>query len=136
MPRKKDGLTAITLRFREDLRAKLAQLAAGNATSLNSEIIDRLNRSVRMEDELGGKESAIIPVMGWQPIDTAPRNPGDIGETWLIGWNAEWDYPIPIYWFWHGWTTPDQAVINYGDASEGLYKILPTHWTPFPNPPA
>lgn len=75
-------------------------------------------------------------VMDWQPIDTAPRNPGDIGDAWLIGWNAEWDYPIPICWFWHGWATPDQAVGNYGDASEGLYKILPTHWMPFPSPPA
>lgn len=71
----------------------------------------------------------------WQPIDTAPRNPGDIGENWLIGWNAQWDDPLPIYWFWHGWVTPDQGVMNYGEEGEGLYKVLPTHWMSMPTPP-
>lgn len=73
--------------------------------------------------------------MEWQPIDLAPRNIGDIGDNWLIGWNAEWDSPLPIYWFWHGWVTPDQAVQSYGLAAEGLYKILPTQWMPLPEAP-
>jgi hypothetical protein len=73
----------------------------------------------------------------WQLIDVAPRNPGmtSIGDAWLIGWNPEWDEPIPIYWMYYGWVTPDQSVANYGDEGDGLYKILPTHWMPMPKAP-
>ncbi len=71
----------------------------------------------------------------WQFIDAAPREPDGYGMQWLLGWNPEWNGPLPILWFAYGWVTPDQAECTYGEAGDGLYKILPTHWMPMPEPP-
>lgn len=57
----KDGTkVGLTLRLSERLRARLAAAAEGSDKSLNTEVVDRLEASLRADDSLGGIDTAIV----------------------------------------------------------------------------
>ncbi|MFN7025645.1 MAG: Arc family DNA-binding protein [Pseudorhizobium sp.] len=50
-------LVGLQLRFREELRSRLADAARDNARSLNAEIVDRLDKSLDQEDRAFGPQT-------------------------------------------------------------------------------
>jgi hypothetical protein len=80
---------SLTVRMREPTRAKLAAAAKNRGTSLNSEVVDRLDRSLA-SDELGGPEvrnviglMAAAFVRGGQRGATARQHPEWSPEQWI-----------------------------------------------------
>jgi hypothetical protein len=55
-----DALVQLKARMREPLRARLESSAKRHVRSLNSELVDRLERSFQSEDFLGGPEIASL----------------------------------------------------------------------------
>lgn len=74
---------------------------------------------------------------GWQPIETAPKNPAGtfVGPVVLVWCTAD-NLPWPAYWGPGGndnagcWTVADGG----GDSSE-MDEGDVTHWMPLPDPP-
>lgn len=52
-----NDLVGLQLRFREELRLRLADAARANARSLNAEIVDRLEKSIEQEDRAFGPQT-------------------------------------------------------------------------------
>ncbi len=68
--------------------------------------------------------SPLMPVPGWQPIETAPKNglPILVGHAQAV-FDAWWSEDAA------GWT--DGSTDNYDDP----VTFKPTHWMPLPRPP-
>lgn len=61
--RKQTAVVQLKVRMREPLRAKLESAAAKKGTSINSEVVDRLESSFRVDDQLGGPEMRDIAAL-------------------------------------------------------------------------
>ena len=71
---------------------------------------------------------------GWQPIESAPKTPGDFSKRhYLLGWCPDDTAPdggdCRIVW----WEPHMEGGIWFGDRD---LKERPTHWMPLPTPPS
>lgn len=83
--------------------------------------------------------------MGWQPIETAPRDGTPI-DVWVEAadpalrsriTDVEWRRPTDSEWWVHGGDTIETDEATWHDCFGPLGRIeQPTHWMPLPNPPA
>jgi hypothetical protein len=72
MPRKQTATVNFTLRMREDLRRRLAQIAKREERSLNEEIVHRLEQSLQTEREgeiiHKAVRQTLITIFGEEPL--------------------------------------------------------------------
>ena len=74
----KDYVT-LQIRFREEDRKRLAEAAKANKTSMNSELLERLNQSFEIGDGLGGPSSVAL----WRELQRSiERVEGVTGAPW------------------------------------------------------
>ena len=79
MAKKQDELVGISLRIREPLRHRIEQAASRRGVSMNSEIADRLTRSLDDDDRKGSPTTAALVRAILVEIETAER---DTGKSW------------------------------------------------------
>ena len=79
MAKKQDELVGISLRIREPLRHRIEQAASRRGVSMNSEITDRLTRSLDDDDRTGSPATAALLRAILVEIETAER---DSGKAW------------------------------------------------------
>lgn len=84
--------------------------------------------------------------MKWQPIETAPKDGGDIlvvdanGNQYVAWWDEEFERVFDDSkedgdGGWRGgWT--DGSATGVGRLDAEYIEIIPTHWMPLPEPPS
>lgn len=79
------------------------------------------------------KPQEINDKLGWQPIETAPRD----GTEVLLFLGAPYNKTEKARWFvpWANWQTGDLPTDPDGEEYHGIGSKCPTHWMPLPEAP-
>lgn len=135
MAKKQDELVGISLRIREPLRHRIEQAASRRGVSMNSEIADRLTRSLDDDDRTGSPATAALVRAILVAIETAER---DSGKSWcddletvacagrLIEKAVRTHHPDPKKIdpeYLQAWEAQSEAVTNLWPVEQALSKL-------------
>ncbi len=93
--RKKTATVQLKLRMKETLRARIEKTAKAGKVSMNTEILQRLERSFETENRFGGpRATALVEVMGQAMMAAGIGGYFEFGK---MGHEREWlDFRVPF----------------------------------------